>query len=95
MAFFENEYISARVAWNWRDEYLLAFDGNGSPVFFEDYDQIDVNLTWYATDNLDVFFEGLNITEETIRQYVRYSEQFDFGAQYGARYNIGARYSFE
>ena len=95
MVFYETDVVSARIAYNWRDEYLLGFDGNDSPVFFEEYEQVDVNVTWFATDNLDVFFEGLNITEETIRQFTRYPEQFDFGAQYGARYNIGARYSFE
>ena len=95
IAFYENDWISARVAWNWRDEYLLTFDRFGAPVYFEEYQQVDLNLTWYATDNLDVFFEGLNVTEETIRQYVRYEEQFDFGAQYGARYNIGVRYTFD
>ena len=95
IAFYENDWMSARVAWNWRDEYLLTFDRFGAPVYFEDYQQVDLNLTWYATDNLDVFFEGLNVTEETIRQYVRYEEQFDFGAQYGARYNLGVRYTFD
>ena len=95
MLFYENDYVSARVAYNWRDEYLLGFDNNDSPVFFEEYEQIDLNVTWFATDNLDVFLEGLNITEETIRQFVRYEVQFDFGAQYGSRWNIGARYSFE
>jgi TonB-dependent receptor len=95
IAFYENDWISARVAWNWRDEYLLTFDRFGAPVYFEDFQQVDLNLTWYATDNLDIFFEALNVTEETIRQYVRYEEQFDFGAQYGARYNIGARYTFD
>jgi TonB-dependent receptor len=95
VAFYENDWMSARVAWNWRDEYLLTFDANDAPVFFEEYQQVDLNFTWYAMERLDVFFEALNVTEETIRQYIRYEEQFDFGAQYGARYNIGARYSFD
>ncbi|HSG96874.1 MAG: TonB-dependent receptor [Gammaproteobacteria bacterium] len=95
VAFYENDWMSARVAWNWRDEYLLTFDANDAPVFFEEYQQVDLNFTWYAMERLDVFFEALNITDETIRQYVRYPQQFDFGAQYGARYNIGARYTFD
>ena len=36
----------------------------------------------------------LNITEETNRSYVRYPEQFLRGAQYGARWNLGATYRF-
>jgi TonB-dependent receptor len=95
VAFYENDWIGARVAWNWRDEYLLTFDRFQAPVYFEEYQQVDINVTWYATERLDVFFEALNVTQETIRQYVRYEEQYDFGAQYGARYNIGARYTFD
>lgn len=92
--FYEDSRISTRLAYNWRDEFLSGFDGFGSPVFNEEYDQLDFNLTWYAMEQLDVFVEAINITEEVQRTYVRYPEQFLRGNQYGARYNIGARYSF-
>ncbi len=92
--FFENDWLSARVAYNWRDEFLTGFDANGAPVFIEEYQQVDLNVTWYATENLSVMFEGINVTEETQRVYVRYSEQFLRGNQYGARYNLGLRYRF-
>jgi TonB-dependent receptor len=91
---FENEWLSARLAYNWRDEFLAGFDAESSPIFVEEYGQFDLNVTWFATENLNVFLEGLNITEETQRQYVRYPEQFLRGAQYGARWNIGATYRF-
>lgn len=91
---FENEWLSARLAYNWRDEFLAGFDAESSPIFVEDYGQFDLNVTWFATENLNVFLEGLNITEETQRTYVRYPEQFLRGAQYGARWNIGATYRF-
>lgn len=92
--FYENDRFSARIAYNWRDEFLSGFDQFSAPVFTEEYEQIDANLTWYATEQLAVFAEALNITEETQRVYVRYPEQFIRGNQYGARYNIGARYHF-
>ncbi len=94
IAFFENDHISTRVAWNWRDEFLAGFDQFDSPVFIEDYGQLDINFTWHATDNLSIFLEGLNVTEETQRVYVRYPEQLIAGNQYGARYNLGARWRF-
>lgn len=93
--FYENDMLSARLAYNWRDEFLAGFDADDAPIFNEEYDQWDANVTWYATDALDVFFEALNFTEETQRVYVRYPEQFLRGNQYGARYNIGVRYSFD
>jgi TonB-dependent receptor len=93
--FYENDMISARIAYNWRDEFLTGFDGDQSPVFTEEYSPLDLNVTWYATDNLAVFFEAINITEEVQRTFVRYPEQFLRGNEYGARYNIGARYNFD
>jgi TonB-dependent receptor len=91
---FENEWISARLAYNWRDEFLAGFDAESSPVFVEEYGQFDLNVTWFATERLNVFLEGLNITEETQRSYVRYPEQFLSGNQYGSRWNLGATYRF-
>jgi hypothetical protein len=32
IAFYENDWMSARVAWNWRDEYLLTFDRFDAPM---------------------------------------------------------------
>ncbi len=92
--FYENDQFSARIAYNWRDEFLTGFDGNGSPVFTEAYSPLDANVTWFATDNLTVFFEAINITEEVTRTYVRYEEQFLSGQEFGSRFNIGARYDF-
>ncbi len=93
--FYENDKVSARLAYNWRDEFLSGFDLASSPVFAEEYFQLDGNVTYNVTDSLAVFFEALNITEEVQRSYVRYPDQFLRGNQYGARYNIGARYNFD
>ncbi len=93
--FYENDVISARVAYNWRDEFLAGFGEFDAPEFQEDYQQIDANVTWNATDRLAVFVEAINLTSEVQRKYNRYPEQFRLGQQYGARYNIGARYNFE
>ncbi|MFT7287463.1 MAG: TonB-dependent receptor [Halieaceae bacterium] len=93
-AFYENNRLSARIAYNWRDEFLSGFDAASSPVFAEEYQQIDGNVTYYFNDKLAFFVEALNITEEVQRSFVRYDNQFLRGNQYGARYNLGARYTF-
>ena len=93
--FYETDVVSARLAYNWRDKFLSGTDGNGAPVFTEAYAPLDANVTWFFNDNLDFFFEAINITEEVQRSYSRYPEQFLRGNQYGARYNIGARYNFD
>ena len=92
--FYEDHRISARLAYNWRDEFFAGYGQFDNPVYVEEYDQWDVMLTWFATEQLAVFFEGINITEETQRSYARYPEQLVSANQFGARYSIGARYRF-
>ena len=92
--FYENDHISTRVSYNWRDEFFNGGVNNGSPVFTEAYSQLDANLSWMVNDSWTVFFEGYNLTSETQRTYARYSEMFLRGNQWGSRYSIGASYRF-
>jgi hypothetical protein len=48
-----------------------------------------------VNDTVTVFFEGLNLNNETEQGFGRYEEQFLFARQYGPRYVLGARYSFK
>ena len=92
--FYENQHISTRVSYNWRDEFYNGGVNNGSPVFTEEYAQLDANLSWFVADHWTVFFEGYNLTNEVQRTYARYPEMFLRGNQWGARYSIGASYRF-
>jgi outer membrane receptor protein involved in Fe transport len=92
--FYENQHISTRVSYNWRDEFFNGGVNNGSPVFTEEYAQLDANLSWFVADHWTVFFEGYNLTNEVQRTYARYPEMFLRGNQWGARYSIGASYRF-
>jgi hypothetical protein len=41
-----------------------------------------------------VYAQGLNLTGETVRTYIRYKEQLSALGQYGTTYIVGARYKF-
>ena len=45
-------------------------------------------------DNLSVFIEGVNITEENVLKHGRYPNQLLLAQQPGARYSLGLRGSF-
>lgn len=92
--FYENEDLSARISYNWRDQFYSGDDQHGSPVYTEEYYQVDANVSYNVTENFTVFAEALNVTEEVQRSFVRYEEQLNRAYQYGARFNIGARYVF-
>ncbi len=92
--FYEDEALSARIAYNWRDQFFSGFEQHGAPVYTEEYYQVDANVSYSVTENFTIFAEGLNLTEEVQRSFVRYEEQLNRANQYGARLNIGARYVF-
>lgn len=94
VGFYENDKWSARVAYNWRDKFLSGTPNN-SPQFTEEFAQWDANASYLVTDNLTLFVEGLNLTNESQRTYNRYENQLLTANQFEARYNIGARYTFE
>ncbi|MEM7360035.1 MAG: TonB-dependent receptor [Pseudomonadota bacterium] len=96
--FYENEKIQSRLAYNWRDDFFNgvagASSGTPGPVNVESYGQWDISASYDVNENLTVFFEGLNLTEETTRAYGRDIRQVTRAGQTGARYNLGIRYGF-
>jgi TonB-dependent receptor len=99
VTFFENDKWSARLAYNWRDEYLTnrGFGGGGqvNPEYVEAYGQLDGNVSYNVTDQLTIIAEGINITDEYTRSYVRAQNATGFLTTTGARFMIGARYDFQ
>ncbi len=98
VGFYDKNGIQVRVAYNWRDKFLTSNTGVsgavGNPLFVEDFQQVDLNASYDVTDRLTVFVEGINVLDET-RRVIGRSEAFvNFATQTGARYNIGARYTF-
>ena len=94
VAFYDKDKWQARVAYNWRDEFLNG-QRNNSPHYTEEFGQLDLRVNYLVTDNLNVFVEGINVTNESQRIYNRYPNQFTDAYQFEARWAIGARYNFD
>jgi TonB-dependent receptor len=93
---YENFGFTVRLAYNWRDEFLSQVNvgASRSPIYVEEYDQIDLSIGYEFNDHLTVSFEGLNLTEEDVRWHGRSKKQLWFLEDQGARYALGARYKF-
>ncbi|BFM13284.1 TonB-dependent receptor [Simiduia litorea] len=92
VGFYEINGFQARIAYNWRDKFLLA-SGN-EPTFTAAYSQVDINASYDINDHVNVFVEGLNITDEATHRYGRWENQIRDYEEYGPRYNIGVRAKF-
>ena len=92
IGFYDKDGLQVRIAYNWRDDFLAS--GGGNPRYTEAYGQVDASVSYELTDNLTVSLEGLNITDETTRQYGRHTGMTFNYIETGARYNLGVRYNF-
>jgi outer membrane receptor protein involved in Fe transport len=63
-------------------------------LYQDDYGQLDLNVTWDITDNVAVYVNGSNITEEFQQTYLEYKEQKAFQNIYEARWSLGTRVNF-
>jgi len=98
VVFFDKFDWQVRAAYNWRDEFLSSIGGTqgtvANPNYTESYGQLDVNVTWQVNENLAVFVEAINLTDETQRIYSRHQNMLFSASQTGPRYMFGARYKF-
>jgi len=101
VAFFEKWGFHARVAVNWEDSYLARFGqqqntGNfgTEPTFVDSATFVDFSTSYDIDNNLSVFFEGLNLTDETYSTHGRYKAQLLDAIDTGPRLTVGARYKF-
>ena len=96
--FYEKDGISVKVTGAWRDKYLVGLGlpdtgGDSAPLYAEEFLQWDLSVNYEVSDNMTVFFDGVNLTNETERKYSRFESQFISAAQYGPRYVLGFRYT--
>lgn len=100
VGFYEKDGLSVRIAYNWRDKFLVALVQDGQagpgPRYIEEYAQVDMTVSYDVpqADGLTVFFNAINITEENARTSGRDERQVLDSIQQGARYSLGARYTF-
>jgi len=97
VGFYDKDGFQVRVAYNWRDTFLAGTGhgtNNPNPVYVEAYGQVDINVSYDINDNLTVFAEGINVTDEYTRSHARTKLQLMNMTQLGPRYNIGVRYNF-
>jgi len=96
IAYYDRNDISVRIAYNWRDDFLSGTGqdnvGAGPPTHVAAYQQVDMSASYWFNENMQVYLDILNLTDETTHVYGRDRLQTLFAARSGPRYNIGFRY---
>ncbi len=97
---FQNDKIDARLAYNWRDDYLLTIRqvNLGLPVFAEDRGQLDGSAFYRFNDNWQFGIEATNLLQEeqvtTMQADQEGTQVFRSSFVFDRRFSIVARASF-
>ncbi len=98
VGFYEKYGWIARLAWNWRDEFLantgLGGIGQPNPTYTEEYDQIDGIVSYEFENGITVFAEAINLTDEYSRAVGRNPNMARFVTQTGRRFGLGVRWTY-
>lgn len=93
--FWENSKFSARASANFASDYL---DELGSDAFQDSYYDkqffLDLNASYKITQNIRIFAEANNITNQPLRYYQGISSRTKQLEYYQARFNLGLKFDF-
>ena len=92
VGFYDKNGIQARVAYNWRAEFLNTTGPN--PLYTQAYGQVDASASWEFRPGLTAFVEAINLTGSNRRLHQRSSLNAYFVAPGDARYSAGLRFAF-
>lgn len=94
-AFFENDFLSARVLYNYRTDWYKGKHSNGNDLFNDDFGQVDATLSFTLMEGLSLNFEALNLTDEQVTEYADDNESRLMSIyENGRRFTAGVRYTF-
>jgi TonB-dependent receptor len=99
--FYENDKLSARLAYNWRSDYLATPRDDifpYSPIFVEDTGQLDGSLFYTVNDRLKIGVQAVNLLDEVTET----TQVIDFDGtrvprsffRNDRRYSVSARFNF-
>jgi iron complex outermembrane recepter protein len=96
IVYYESDPFQIRLAWNQRDGFLQSLTQiqGGEPTIVSPYQQLDMGASYALNEQISVFVEGVNLTQESVIKHGRYENQLLLVQQPGARFTLGVRGSF-
>lgn len=94
VVYYEQYGIQGRLAYNWRSKFLANPEDWGGPSWIDAYGQLDASLSYDLLENLTVFAEASNLTNNRYSGYVKREDQVNYLERFGTQIALGIRGSF-
>jgi iron complex outermembrane recepter protein len=93
--FFENSKFSARVSYNWRNDYSVDCGGGSTmPRNRAAYGQTDASLRYNLSPSISLYADAINVGNSRMREYAKNETQFLTLEDVGRRVSAGVRVAF-
>lgn len=69
---YEKYGVNARLAYNWRDDWLVTTQSNGTgnlPIFAKEYGTLDASISYDFNPSVALTIDAQNLTNEAYRSY--------------------------
>lgn len=97
IAFYDKNGFQARLAYNWREAFLIQRQsavGQSLPNYADDYGQFDFSTSYDIDENFTVSAEIINLTDENILEYADVRSRVTLVQYSGRRYQLGITAKF-
>jgi TonB-dependent receptor len=100
IGFYEKGDFQARLAYNWRDDFLLKRNGTryqhgeGIPEHVKAYGQLDASIGYTISEHWKVTLAAVNLTNANVHEYLDIEERLGRIQYTGTRYTLGLRGKF-
>ena len=91
--YFENDLLSARLAYNYRSKFFITFD-RAAPLNQAATESLDGSLSVNITDNIALTADAINLTNEKIVQFSGTPDRPRAIYDNGRQFYLGARVRF-
>jgi TonB-dependent receptor len=98
MSYYENDDITARISYIWRDAFFRSLAGTGSQTatarFTGETESLNLNVAWRATKEFTLSFNGSNLTDSIRRDHIGFESTYLDAFASGRSFSITGAYKF-
>ena len=94
IGYYENGPFGIRVAYNWRDEYLVGLSAASTGIYNDTYKDLSASMSYDFSDRLSLKVEGNNLLDSEQRTFDGYAEGLRTNVVFGRSYKASLTYRF-
>jgi len=92
--YYDNDRFDARLAYNYKSEYVEAIGYSMYPIWRDAYGQLDFSIGYRIGENIKISLKGINMTDKETTGYTmdrKYPTMYELS---GRRVSLGVRVDF-